>query len=116
MAVSPATDLDASTRLLVVAVRNEAKTDLRIVTGNPELYVQTFDDQGKSLQIEQVKKLHVETTSLDNKIASGGVVYYSIVYEAPVMGAQQRLRVSVSQTDAADEPATTGLGEGTKRN
>jgi hypothetical protein len=116
MAVSAATDLDASTRVLVVAVRNDSKGDLRIVSGNPELYVQTFDDQGKSLQIEQVKKLHVETTSLDNKITSGGVAYYSIVYEAPVMGARQRLRVSVSQTDAADEPATAGLGEGTKRN
>lgn len=116
MAVSPAMDLDAGTRVLVVAVRNDAKADLRIVSGNPELYVQTFDDQGKTLQIEQVKKLHVETTSLDNKISSGRVVYYSIVYDAPVMGARQRLRISVSQVDAADEPATTGLSEATKRN
>src|ERR1041384_8330386 len=107
MAVSAATDLDAGTRVLVVAVKNESKGDLRIVSGNPELYVQTFDDQGKALQIEQVKKLQVESTSLDNKIGSGGVAYYSIVYEAPAMGARQRLRVSVSQTDAADEPATT---------
>jgi hypothetical protein len=116
MAVSTAADLDAETRLVTVAVRNESKGDLRMVSGNPELYVQTFDEQGKSVQMEPVKKLHVETTSVDGKIVGGGVAYYSIVYESPVMGARQRLRVSVSQTDAADEPATTALGDGAKRN
>jgi hypothetical protein len=110
MAVSPATDLDAETRVLIVAVRNTSGGDLRVVAGNPELYVQTFDEQGKSLQIEQVKKLHVESTSLDGKISGGATAYYAIAYETPVMGARQRLRVSVSQTDAADEPATSALG------
>jgi diacylglycerol kinase family enzyme len=71
MAVSPASDLDAETRVLIVAVRNTSGGDLRVVAGNPELYVQTFDEQGKSLQIEQVKKLHVESTSLDGKIGGG---------------------------------------------
>ena len=116
MAVSPAVDLDVETRILVVAVRNVSSGDLRIVRGNPELYVQTFDDQGKSLQIEQVKKLHVESTSVDGKINGGAAVYYAVVYESPVMGAKQRLRVSVSQTNAADEPATTALGSTKQRN
>lgn len=116
IAVSPAVDLDAQTRMLVAAVRNESKSALRIVSGNPELYVQTFDEQGKSLQIEQVKKLYVESTSLEGKLNEGGTIYYAIVYESPVLGAKQRLRVSVSQTDAADEPATSVLGQGVKKN
>jgi hypothetical protein len=116
LAVAPAVDLDAQTRLLVVGVRNDGQGSLGVVQGNPELYVQTVDDQGKSLQIEQVKKLHVESTSLDGKIAAGEVAYFAIVYESPVMGARQHLRVSVSQTDAADEPVSKSLNGETKRN
>lgn len=116
LAVAPAVDLDGQTRLVVIGVRNDSQVVLRIVPGNPELYVQTFDDQGKTVQIEQVKRLHVESTSLEGKIAVKETVYFAVVYEAPIMGARQRLRVSVSQTDAADEPATTSLAGEAKRN
>ncbi len=116
LAVAPAVDLDVQTRLVVIRVRNDGRAVLRIVPGNPEIYVQTFDDHGKSLQIEQVKRLHVESTSLEGKIAAGETVYFAIVYEAPILGARQRLRVSVSQTEAADEPATTSLAGDAKRN
>ncbi len=116
LAVSPASDLDAETRMVVVGVRNDSKGALKIVPGNPEIYVQTFDDTGKTLQIEQVKRLHVESTSLDGKIAAGDTAYFAVVYEAPILGARQKLRVSVSQTEAADEPATSALGEGQRKN
>lgn len=116
LAVSPAADLDAESRMVVVGVRNDSKGALKIVPGNPEVYVQTFDDQGKTLQIEQVKRLHVESTSLDGKIEAGGTAYFAVVYETPILGARQKLRVSVSQTEAADEPATSALGEGQKKN
>ena len=100
----------------MIGVRNDSPAVLRIVPDNPEIYVQTFDDQGKTLQIEQAKRLHVESTSLEGKIAAGETVYFAIAYEAPILGARQRLRVSVSQTDAADEPATTSLAGEAKRN
>ena len=110
MAVMPVIDLDVQSRMVVIAVRNDGGGPLRIVEGNPEVYVQTFDDKGKTLQLEQVRRLYVESTSLDGKLNKGEVVYYAIVYEAPVLGVLQRLRVSVSQTEAADEPATVGVG------
>ncbi len=110
LAVMPVVDLDVEARMVVIAVRNEAGGVLRIVQGNPEVYVQTFDDKGKTLQLEQVKRLYVESTSLEGRLNKGEVAYYAIVYEAPVLGALQRLRVSVSQTEAADEPATAALG------
>jgi hypothetical protein len=116
LAVAPAVDVDAQTRLIVIGVKNNSQAGLQIVPGNPEIYVQTFDDQGKTLQIEQVKRLHVESTSLEGKIAAGETVYFAVVYEAPILGARQRLRVSVSQTNAADEPATTSLAGEAKRN
>jgi hypothetical protein len=114
VAVAPVVDLDVQARMVVVAVRNDAQGSLRIVMGNPEIYVQTFDDNGKTLQLEQVKRLYVESTSLEGRLSKGDVAYYAIVYEAPVLGALQRLRVSVSQTEAADEPATASLGTVTK--
>ncbi|HVQ39954.1 MAG TPA: hypothetical protein VMS31_20605 [Pyrinomonadaceae bacterium] len=114
LAVAPVVDLDVQARMVVIAVRNEAEGVLRIVEGNPEVYVQTFDDHGKTLQLEQVKRLYVESTSLEGKLNKGEVAYYAIVYEAPVLGALQKLRVSVSQTEAADEPATAALGTSTK--
>lgn len=112
LAVAPAIDLDLQARLIVIAVRNEASSDLRIVAGDPDLYVETFDANGKTLQMERVKRLFVESTSLEGKLSKGEVAYYAIVYEAPVLGASQRLRVSVSQTEAADEPALRTLGDG----
>jgi hypothetical protein len=110
LAVMPVVDLDVQARMVVIAVRNDAGGVLRIVDGNPEVYVQTFDDKGKTLQLEQVKRLYVESTSLEGRLSKGELAYYAIVYEAPVLGALQRLRVSVSQTEAADEPATAALG------
>lgn len=110
LTVMPVVDLDVQARMVVIAVRNDAGGVLRIVQGNPEVYVQTFDDKGKTLQLEQVKRLYVESTSLEGKLNKGEVVYYAIVYEAPVLGVLQRLRVSVSQTEAADEPATAAVG------
>jgi hypothetical protein len=114
LAVAPVVDLDVQARMVVVAVRNDAQGSLRIVQGNPEVYVQTFDDNGKTLQLEQVKRLYVESTSLEGRLNKGDVAYFAIVYEAPVLGVLQRLRVSVSQTEAADEPATASLGTVTK--
>jgi hypothetical protein len=95
---------------VVIAVRNDAQGVLRIMPGNPELYVQTFDENGKTLQLEPVKRLYVESTSLEGTLSKGEVASFAIVYEAPVLGALQRLRVSVSQTEAADEPATVRVG------
>ena len=109
LALAPAVDLDERTRLVVVAVRNDSQGALRILPSNPEIFAQTFDDSGKPLQIEQVKRLHVETTALGGQLAAGQVAYYAIVYEAPILGARQRLRVSVGQWEAADEPANADL-------
>jgi len=103
LAVASVVDLDVQARLVVIAVRNDAQGVVRIMPGNPELYVQTFDESGKTLQLEQVKRLYVESTSLEGSLSKGEIAYFAIVYEAPVLGALQRLRVSVSQTEAADD-------------
>ena len=110
LAVAPVVDLDVQARMVVIAVRNDSQGVLRIMSGNPELYVQTFDDNGKTLQMEQVQRLYMESTSLQGRLSKGEIAYYAIVYQAPVLGAMQRLRVSVSQMEAADQPATAAVG------
>ncbi|MCA1579173.1 MAG: hypothetical protein LC794_17630 [Acidobacteria bacterium] len=115
LAVAPVVDLDVQARMVVIAVRNDSQGVLRIMSGNPELYVQTFDDNGKTLQLEQVQRLYMESTSLEGRLSKGEIAYYAIVYQAPVLGAMQRLRVSVSQMEAADQPATAAVGTTMRR-
>ena len=110
LAVAPVVDLDVQARMVVIAVRNDSQGVLRIMSGNPELYVQTFDDNGKTLQMEQVQRLYMESTSLEGLLSKGEIAYYAIVYQAPVLGAMQRLRVSVSQMEASDQPASAAVG------
>jgi len=115
LAVAPVVDLDIKARIVVIAVRNDTQGMLRILPGNPELFVQTFDDNGKTLQLEQVKRLHVESTSLEGRLSKGEIAYYAIVYEAPMLGSMQRLRVAVSQMEAADQPATAAVGNAARQ-
>ena len=115
LAVAPVVDLDVQARMILIAVRNDGPGVLRILPGNPELYVQTFDDNGKTLQLEQVKRLYVESTSLEGRLSKGEIGYYAIIYEAPVLGVLQRLRVSVSQMEAADQPATAAVGNAARQ-
>ncbi|MGI8544502.1 MAG: hypothetical protein ACR2MD_13660, partial [Aridibacter sp.] len=109
LAVSPVTEIDAEQRLVIIAVRNNAVANLRLVPGTPELQIQTADDKGNALQTERLERTYVETTSFEGLIQPGSTVYYALVYNAPVMGASQRLRVLVSHREAADTPTTVVL-------
>ena len=109
LAVSSVTEIDAEQRLVIVAVRSNAAANLRLVPGTPELQIQTADDKGNALQTERLERIYVETTSLEGLILPGSTVYYALVYNAPVMGASQRLRVLVSHREAADTPTTALL-------
>ncbi|HWP45255.1 MAG TPA: hypothetical protein VNO14_18580 [Blastocatellia bacterium] len=109
VAAASARDLRDNARLVVVAVRNTFSAPLRLVPGHPEIAVETRDEQGKTLLVEQVKKLHVESSTSNEAIPGGATVYYVIVYQRPILGARQRLRVAVSQVNAADEPVATEL-------
>jgi hypothetical protein len=107
-------DVNARSRLVVIAVRNTKGEAMRIVPGQPELFVETTDGRGARLQIEQARRLLVETTALDGAIPAGATVYYALVYEPPILGARQHLRVAVGQTNAADEPASADLAAGAR--
>jgi len=109
IAALPARDLGEHDRLIVIAVRNTSAAAVHLVPGQPEITLETTSDQGTPVQTERITKLQTETTLAGNTIPAGGTIYYAVVYTPPIMGAKQRLRVSVAQTSAADEPVTIDL-------
>ncbi|MGH9751775.1 MAG: hypothetical protein ACREA2_03245 [Blastocatellia bacterium] len=102
-------ELDSRSQLVVFAVRNAKKADVRVVPGQPEILVETVSNQGKLVTVDQVKKLAERTTAKDGLIPGKKMAYYAIVHESPILGARQRLRVAVGQTKAADEPSIAFL-------
>lgn len=97
---------------IAVAVRNTLDVPVKIVPGHPELQVQTLDKKGRVLQVEPVKLLEVDSSAPNGRIAPKQTACYLLTYEAPIIGAKQRLRVAVAQTNAADEPVTMELTAG----
>ncbi len=109
LSVSPVKEVSRRSQVVVVAVRNTKNTPARIVPEQPSMYLETLDGKGRPLQIEPIRKLATETTVTGEVIPASSIRYYAVVYEAPIMGARQRLRVAVGQTVAADEPSTASL-------
>jgi hypothetical protein len=109
LSLSQVREVDARTRVVVVAVRNTDGATARIVQGAPDIYVQTLDKNGNPLQVEQIRKLEVQTTAVDGAIPAGATCYYAVVYETLVLGASQRLRIAIAQINAADEPASAEM-------
>jgi hypothetical protein len=109
LSVSQVKEVNKKWYVVVVAAKNIKNTEARIVPGQPGIYLETLDGNGKALQIESIKKLSTETTVTDDVIPGDSIGYYAVVFEAPIMGARQRLKIGVGQTVAADEPATANL-------
>lgn len=107
-ALSPV-EINERQRMVVVAIKNTSNNGLRLVAGQPDLDVVTLDEHGQPIQMQSIVKLVARSTAPGNAIPAGTTVYYAIVYESPVLGATQRLRVSVAQDTAADEPAVSSL-------
>ena len=109
VSLSQVRDVDNRSRVVVIAVRNTEGAAIRVVRGAPDIYVQTLDKKGNPLQVEQIKKLEVQTTAVDGAIPAGATCYYAVVYETPVLGASQRLRIAIAQINAADEPTSAEM-------
>ena len=111
LAVSRVTELDPETRLVVVGVRNVTTANLRLVPGSPELQVQTSDSGGNGIQTTRIDPQYVESTTLEGLVQAGSIVYYALVYKAPILGINQNIRVLVAHREAADAPITWNIGD-----
>lgn len=104
-------EIDDWQRLLIVAVKNETTDPLRLLDEMPELQIQTVDKTGNSLQIERLTRKYTDATALAGAIPAGATVYYAVVYENPVLGANQKLLVSAAHDRAADAPVIASTNQ-----
>lgn len=109
LAVLTPVELNDRHRLAVVAIKNTSAAGVRLVAGQPVLDLETVDERKRTVQTQSIVNLFSQSTALGGAIPAGATVYYAIIYETPVLGATQRLRLSAAQIDAADEPATLSL-------
>lgn len=110
ISVLPARDLSDTARLVVFAVRNVGPETLRLISGYPDLYIETLNDKRRPVEAgTRVPKLHLSSTSIGGAIPARATRYFALVYEMPVLGAQQHLKLAVAHMSAADEPATADL-------
>lgn len=106
----PPRDLGDSARLVTFAVHNAGHAPLRIISGYPDLYVETLNEKRRPVEAgTKIEKLNLASSASNNLIQSGATCYFVLAYEAPILGVQQHLKIVVAQMSAADEPATADL-------
>lgn len=109
LSLTRVTDLDSENRLVVVAIRNSASTNLRLVRGSPELQIQTLDKDGNSLLTTKLDLRYLETTAFEGLVQPGSTTFYALVYKSPLLGVNQKIRIAVAQTEAIDAPISATL-------
>lgn len=103
-------DLGGTARLVLFAVRNTGSESVRLISGYPDLYVETVNEKHRPVEAgPRVAKLHLVSSISDPSIQPGAIRYFALVYELPILGVQQHLKLLVAHMSAADEPATADL-------
>lgn len=109
LSLTRVTDLDSENRIVVIAIRSSASTNLRLVRGSPELQIQTLDKDGNSLLTTKLDIRYLETTAFEGLVQPGSTTFYALVYKSPLLGVNQKIRVAVAQTEAIDAPISATL-------
>jgi hypothetical protein len=108
--VLPTRDLNDTARLVVFAVRNVGSETLRVISGYPDLFIETLNEHGRPVEAgTRLPKLHLSSSASGGAIPARTTSYFALVYEVPILGAQQHLKLAVAHMSAADEPATADL-------
>jgi hypothetical protein len=101
--------LEPQQQTILVLVRNVSAASLVLAPAQPELAILTRDGKGRALQFEPLQPLKQETTHEHGLLAPGETARFLLVFATPILGAKQRLAVTVAHTQAADEPITVEL-------
>jgi hypothetical protein len=101
-------DTGKSFRVLIVAVKNTSTASVTLAS-DPELSIETVDDQGTTVNINSIAKTQIDKSNATGVITAGATAYFAIAFASPVLDAHQQLKIDVAQTNAADEPASIKL-------
>jgi hypothetical protein len=94
-------------KIVTVAVKNSTSEPLQLVANSPELFIETVDEKGATVDVHSIAKTAASNTS--GAIAPGATVYVAIAYASPVLDVHQHLKIVVTQINAADQPASIKL-------
>jgi len=100
-------DSARAVKVVTVAVKNSTSEPLQLVANSPELFIETVDEKGATVDIHSIAKTAASNTS--GAIAPGAIIYFAIAYASPVLDVHQHLKIVVTQTNAADQPASIRL-------
>jgi hypothetical protein len=101
-------------QVLTLAVKNTGSEPLKIVPGSPDLLVEMQDEGGKPINLQAVRKLHLEMSEASAEIPPGKTIYYAIAFAPQILGSHQQLKINVAQTNAADAPASIAIANSEK--
>src|SRR6201991_3089563 len=106
----PPRDLTDTVRLVVEAMRSSGSDSLRLLEGYPDLYVETLNEKNRPVEAgTKVEKLSLASSGTGNLLAPGETRFFALAYKAPILGAQQHLKIVAAHMSAADEPAMADL-------
>ena len=98
--------------LSIIAIKNTTNDSLKFTS--PDLVIEMVNDQGRPVNIESLKYLHLEASDSTGAIPPQGTTYYAVAYSPPVLGANQQIRLSIAHSNAADQPTSIILNKSGK--
>jgi len=110
ISVTPPRELTDTVRVVVFAVRNVSTERLRLISGYPDLYVETLNSNRSPVEAGmRIQRIYVAADATGHLIPPGETRVFALAYEAPILGAQQHLKLVVAHMSAADEPAMADI-------
>jgi hypothetical protein len=100
--------------LAIIAIKNTTNDSLKFTPTSPDLVIEMVNDQGRPVNIESLKYVHLEASDSTGAIPPQRTTYYAVAYSPPVLGANQQIRLSIAHSNAADQPASIILNKSGK--
>lgn len=97
----------------VVGVKNKSSQQLQLVDA-PRLVVENRNKKGESVNLENLDVPGRASSAAVSPVIlqPGETIYFSLVYPTPVLGTDQGLKLLVTQTNAANNPAVASIRPG----
>ncbi|MBL8202631.1 MAG: hypothetical protein JNM09_00275 [Blastocatellia bacterium] len=100
---------------LYVEVRNISGQGVKLIGDQPDIFIETFGTKKARLNIEPVRGKTIRNFPTSGWMNAGEVKVMEVKFVRPILGIQQRLKVHVAQSMAADDPVVVDLTADARR-